>query len=153
MAEPSFRPNALCVIRNPDGDVLYCERIDKPGAWQFPQGGIDPGETVEEAALREAQEETGLDPALMTVAQVTGPFDYAYPPDVRPRKTHDGQRQWWVLLDYTGDPAAVDLTTHQIEFGAYRWLPLAEVDPAGQPPFKQALYRQGLAALRAEPGA
>jgi putative (di)nucleoside polyphosphate hydrolase len=143
----NFRPNALAVIRNRAGEVLWCERIERPGAWQFPQGGIDPGETPEVAARREAEEEVGLPHAGFALRQVAGPFTYLYPPEVRRLKSHDGQQQWWCLLDYAGDPDAVDLATQHPEFRAYRWLSPDRLDLTALPAFKQAVYAQGLAAL------
>ena len=48
-----YRPNVAAIIRRPDGRVLLGERSDFPGSWQFPQGGIDPGEAPEQAVRRE----------------------------------------------------------------------------------------------------
>ena len=50
--------------------VLLVQRSahgDNPGTWALPGGALEPGETPEQAALREAREETGLDPAEITV--------------------------------------------------------------------------------------
>jgi len=145
--KPNLRPNALTVIRQANGKVLWCERLGFPGSWQFPQGGIDPGETPETAALREAEEETGLLQSALQIAGTVGPFDYLYPPEIKARKSHDGQRQWWCLLDYTGSADAVDLAQHTPEFQAYRWVSLSKIDATALPSFKQAVYREGLAAL------
>ena len=49
-------------MRDSAGRLMAFERCDTPGAWQLPQGGIDSGETPEQAAWRELEEETGLGP-------------------------------------------------------------------------------------------
>ena len=54
-----YRPNVAVIVINSFGKVLWCQRIEHDG-WQFPQGGIDQGETPREAALREVKEEVGL---------------------------------------------------------------------------------------------
>src|SRR5689334_381169 len=59
--EPKYRPNVAGILRNRDGKILICERIHVRNAWQFPQGGVDEGETLEEALVRELWEEIGLD--------------------------------------------------------------------------------------------
>ena len=57
-----YRPNVAALIINKDGCLLVCERLLNPGAWQFPQGGVNEGESLEAAILREVEEEIGLKP-------------------------------------------------------------------------------------------
>lgn len=57
-----FRPNVGIILANDDGQVLWAKRIGH-NAWQFPQGGIQFGETPEQALFRELREEIGLLPA------------------------------------------------------------------------------------------
>jgi len=56
---------AAVVVRNPQGQVLLLRRGPgapwMPGKWNLPGGGKDPGETTEQAAIREAHEEAGID--------------------------------------------------------------------------------------------
>jgi putative (di)nucleoside polyphosphate hydrolase len=47
-----YRPNAGIIIFNKKGKLLWCKRKTGDG-WQFPQGGIDEGESPEDAILRE----------------------------------------------------------------------------------------------------
>lgn len=68
-----FRPNAGIVVFNKEGKVLLCQRSDKAGAWQFPQGGIETGETPAEAAKRELQEETSLKNVILVQTLKTLP--------------------------------------------------------------------------------
>jgi len=55
-----YRPCVGIMLLNAEGRIFVGERIDTPGAWQMPQGGIDDGEAPEEAALRELWEEIGV---------------------------------------------------------------------------------------------
>jgi len=56
-----YRPNVAIVIVNAKDQVFWGKRI-REHSWQFPQGGIDPGETPERAMYRELREEVGLGP-------------------------------------------------------------------------------------------
>lgn len=53
--------SVLVVIYSPDLDVLLLERADHPGYWQSVTGSVEVGETLLQTALREVQEETGID--------------------------------------------------------------------------------------------
>jgi 8-oxo-dGTP diphosphatase len=56
------RPAIAAAIIISDGQVLMVRRREKEGqlSWQFPAGEVEPGETGEEAAVRETYEEVGL---------------------------------------------------------------------------------------------
>ena len=55
-----YRPNVAALMVDTNGNLLICERSTIPGAWQFPQGGVDLGEEIEQALYREIREEIGL---------------------------------------------------------------------------------------------
>ena len=55
-----YRPNVAALMVNEKGRLLVCERLLNPGAWQFPQGGVDDGEDHDVAVLREVEEEIGM---------------------------------------------------------------------------------------------
>ncbi len=145
-----YREGVGIVLVNRDGRVFVGQRIDTAGdAWQMPQGGIDPGETPREAALRELAEEIGTDAAEI-VAETPGWLAYDLPPDVAGRVwggRYRGQRQKWFLARFTGSDADIDIRTAHPEFRAWRWVPPEEL-PALIVPFKRALYREILAAFR-----
>src|ERR1700687_1738793 len=61
-----YRPNVAIVLCNSRNQVFWGKRV-KEHAWQFPQGGIKPGETPEQAMYRELNEETGLAPQHVKV--------------------------------------------------------------------------------------
>src|SRR4029077_11053186 len=91
-------------------------RIDMPAglaAWQMPQGGIDPGETPRQAAIRELREEVGTDKA-----EILGESDawlhYELPEELRAgfggwwTERFRGQRQKWFAMRFTGEDADID---------------------------------------------
>ncbi|MBM2575880.1 RNA pyrophosphohydrolase [Jannaschia sp. Os4] len=141
-----YRPCVGICLTNPDGRVWTGQRLDRMGqapAWQMPQGGIDPGEAVMDAAYRELHEETGLARgAVAFVAQLPEPVPYDLPAELVPKLwkgRYRGQMQDWVRLSYDGPDAAVDLDAHEREFSEWRWSePRAVLD--GIVPFKRDVY-------------
>ena len=87
IARLPLRPCVGVVLIAPDRRVFAGRRVDNPAdAWQMPQGGIDPGETPAEAALRELEEETGVGARLVApLREGAGWLDYALPPELVPR--------------------------------------------------------------------
>ncbi|BDI61305.1 RNA pyrophosphohydrolase [Qipengyuania nanhaisediminis] len=143
-----YRPCAGFMLANAQGRVLVGERIDKKalGFWQMPQGGIDPGEDPETAALRELEEETGITADLVEIiAPASQPLRYDLPPDLLGKVwkgKYRGQIQHWYLGRFSGSDADIDLDAHEPpEFRAFRWVEPEQL-PALIVPFKRAVYEQ-----------
>lgn len=142
-----YRPNVgLCVFSR-RGHVLIGHRAGaKPGdasyAWQMPQGGIDRGETPAVAALRELEEETGLQPHHVELLEELEPWlFYDFPPELKARLAgpYFGQRQKWFAYRFLGSDTDVRLDVHTPEFDAWRWAELSET-PGLVIPFKAPVY-------------
>lgn len=140
MAEPRFRPNVAAVVRNREGLLLVCERSDFPGCWQFPQGGVNEGETPEAALRRELEEEVSLRPEHYVIRDKRGPYRYRFPDGVK-KKGYDGQEQTYFLADLLGPSSLANVRTASPEFSAARWVRPREFDPGWIPPMKRAVYR------------
>ncbi|KAI8087993.1 uncharacterized protein B0P05DRAFT_465039 [Gilbertella persicaria] len=82
------------ITRKPT-ELLYLV-VKKPRqdhAWQFPQGGQDPGETGSEAALRELEEECGSDLQVRLVGTTPiGVYQYEFPADFKRSKKYIGAK-------------------------------------------------------------
>ena len=146
-AEPdglSYRRGVGMMLVSRRGQVFVAQRIDTPGAaWQMPQGGIDPGETPRQAALRELREETGTNNAEF-IAESRDWVRYDLPANLRPKLwsgRYRGQEQKWFALRFLGTDADIDIAGEQPEFSTWRWAELAEI-PGLIVPFKRALYQQ-----------
>jgi putative (di)nucleoside polyphosphate hydrolase len=142
----SFRPNVAALVTNRDGLLLICERWSVRGAWQFPQGGVDPGEDLEEALHREVKEEIGLQPRDYKVIERKGGYRYLYPPEVRWRKLrkhgNHGQEQTYFLCRIENGAPEIDVDQDKPEFRDHRWIRPEEFQLGWLPKFKHKVYQQ-----------
>ena len=152
LSEYTYRPAVGVMLINEARKVWVGQRLDSSlEAWQMPQGGLDPGETPREGALRELQEETGIDPSLVEIVSETKEeLTYDLPDDLIGKIWKEkwrGQRQTWFLARFLGTDADVHIDTPDPEFRAWKW---AEPDdlPALIVPFKRDLYRRVLEEFR-----
>lgn len=140
-----YRPCAGIMLVNTEGRVFVGQRMDRYSeAWQMPQGGIDDGEDAQTAALRELQEETGINPKLVTIiAQSEAEHLYDLPDELKGKiwgGKYRGQRQIWFLMRFHGTDANIDIATKHQEFGSWRWAQVSEVEERIVP-FKRTLYQ------------
>lgn len=142
-----FRANVGIVICNNNGQVFWARRYGQ-NSWQFPQGGMDEGETPEESMFRELKEEVGLSPEDVEILAVTRHWLKYRLPKRYIRKDSKpvciGQKQKWFLLRLKSQTNAVDLdSTDHPEFDDWRWVsywyPVRQVVP-----FKRDVYRRAM---------
>lgn len=131
---------------NKGGSLLICERTTIPGAWQFPQGGVDPGEKLEEALYREVEEEIGLRKKHYEIIRKKAGYRYLYPAEVRHKKLkkhgNHGQEQTYFLCHLNSLAPEVNINQSPQEFCAYRWIDPQEFDLDWLPSFKHEVYRE-----------
>lgn len=145
-----FRPNVGIVLLNQKNQVFWGKRI-RTHSWQFPQGGIDRGETPEQAMFRELHEEVGLQPHHVRLLARTRDWLRYEVPDRYIRRDarghYKGQKQIWYLLQLLGHDWDLNLrATNHPEFDAWRWndywVPLDVVVE-----FKRGVYEMALTEL------
>ncbi len=135
-----YRPNVAAILRDAGGRILVCERIDCRGGWQFPQGGVDPGETHEQALARELREEISLLPEDYRVVERRGPYRYLLG-NGKVKKGFHGQEQQYFLADFTAAESRINVRTAHQEFRDARWITPWQFQIEWLPPMKQPVYR------------
>jgi len=149
-----YRRGVGIALFNAAGKVFAAERIDTPGAWQMPQGGLDKGEEPWPAALRELKEEIGT--AKAERLRETDWLRYDLPEDLVGHVWHGkyrGQEQKWFAARFTGVDADIDLEADRHpEFRAWCWTSLGEL-PDLIVPFKRELYLSVVTAFASFAGA
>jgi len=149
-ADLPYRPCVGVCLLSADDLVFVGRRIDtKVEAWQMPQGGIDPGEDPEAAALRELEEEIGTRNCRI-LGRTRDWLTYDLPPDLVGqvwKGRYRGQRQLWYAARFLGRDEEIDLQAHHPEFEAWKWVPLESL-PDLIVPFKRQLYARIVAEFR-----
>lgn len=140
-----YRPNVAVVVVNPLGQILACHRTDVAGAWQLPQGGIEDGETPEEALFRELEEEIGTRKVTI-IGRLPETICYDWPEHLYRRGFH-GQEQHYFLTRLNSDDTPDFDSIRTKEFDKFEWLDCAKFleKVAG---FKAEPYKLALAKLR-----
>jgi putative (di)nucleoside polyphosphate hydrolase len=145
-----YRPNVGIVLCNSRNEVFWGKRV-KEHAWQFPQGGIRRGETLEAAMYRELREEIGLEPGHVRILGRTREWLRYDVPEQWLRRdcrgNYRGQKQIWFLLRLVGRDCDVHLrASSKPEFDAWRWhdywVPMDAVIE-----FKREVYQKALQEL------
>ncbi|MDB6182680.1 RNA pyrophosphohydrolase [Paracoccus fistulariae] len=146
-----YRACAGVVLINDDGRVFAGQRIEMPGAWQMPQGGIDKGETPKQAALRELVEETGVTPDQVDLLGETPDWLYYDLPDEMVGKIwkgkYGGQRQKWFLMRFKGEDRDIRIETEHPEFDKWCWIKADDLLD-NIVPFKRDVYASVIESFR-----
>jgi putative (di)nucleoside polyphosphate hydrolase len=138
-----YRPAVAAILQDRSGRILICERTDAPGGWQFPQGGIEPGETPAAALAREVLEEISLPRQSYSIAAVRGPYRYRFPAGLA-KKGFRGQAHHYFLLRLRASKSLINTAAANAEFRQTRWIQPDEFDLAWLPPMKRRAYRNVL---------
>jgi putative (di)nucleoside polyphosphate hydrolase len=149
--ENGYRLNVGIILVNREKQLFFARRIGLEDAWQFPQGGIRPHETPQQALFRELKEEIGLEPSDIRILGKTQDWlQYELPKRLIRQHTHPiciGQRQIWFMLGLVGEETRINLNASKDpEFEEWRWVnywqPVHEVVS-----FKKNVYQSALLEL------
>ena len=129
--EKNYIPNVAAIIMSSlypfEMKFFLAKRVDIKDAWQFPQGGIDKGETPKMALFRELKEEIGTD-KVEIIAEYPKWLSYDFPEDVLEKmKPYSGQIQKYFLVRLKKN-AKIKLNTEIPEFNDYNFVSFDEID-------------------------
>lgn len=139
-----YRPNVAAIILNMDNQMLVAQRSSLRGAWQFPQGGVDAGEALEEALFREIEEEIGVPEPLIQLLDRKAGYRYDFPKGRLKFGIYGGQEQVYYLCRFLGKDKDINLHTKHQEFDRWRWIKPEKFDMEWVPRFKRDVYRRVL---------
>ena len=148
-----YRPCVGMMVLNQQGRVFIGRRlggpehVDDDHVWQMPQGGVDEGEDLYQAALRELAEETSMH-SVAKLGEIADWLTYDIPSQIATKAwkgKYRGQKQKWYAFRFTGNEKEINILQpvggHKPEFVEWRWEPMRNL-PSLIIPFKRAVYEQ-----------
>ena len=118
------------IVLNDKNKVFVAKRIDNPkNFWQMPQGGVDKGETLLEAAYRELKEETNITKVKL-IKEIEGTLTYKLPSHLLGKiwkGKYKGQKQKWFLMRFLGSDSDINIQTDNPEFIEWKWIDLEKI--------------------------
>lgn len=117
------------LVYNRDHRVFLGERFGEPGIWQFPQGGVEESQSLEENVYRELDEELGVAPPLVQITKrldATHTYVFAKPPTYA-KGIWQGQSQTFWLVAFLGTDQQFNFNKHSPEFQCFCWCTPEEV--------------------------
>ena len=148
MDKKNYRRGVGMIIMNHEGRFWLGQRIGTD-TWQFPQGGIEHGETLEQAAFRELYEEVGLKPEnVELIGRTQNWLRYDVPGNLRSRNAEfRGQKQVWFLMRMLAEDGQISLDhSPSPEFDRWQWVDYW-LPPKKVVSFKRTVYEKALSEL------
>ena len=148
----NYRPNVAAIVLSSSYpakcEIFIASRIDVEDAWQFPQGGIDAGETPKEALYRELKEEIGTN-KVEIIAEFPEWVSYDFPPAVAQKMSpFDGQTQKYFLVKLQNG-AKINIDTEIPEFSQFKFVKTKQLNEYITF-FKRTVYKKVLKYIKQE---
>jgi putative (di)nucleoside polyphosphate hydrolase len=148
----NYRPNVAAIVLSSKYplkcEILIALRSDISDAWQFPQGGIDEGESAKEALFRELEEEIGTND-IQIIAEFPHWLKYDFPKNLAKKMyPYDGQIQKYFLVRLN-PKAKINLQTKEPEFLEYKFVSYGDIFKHITY-FKRPVYRKVLQYFKKE---
>ena len=139
-----FRIGVGIVVLNNQNKVLVGKRIDNPvDLWQMPQGGVNKNETLDKAAVRELEEETGIKKVEL-IKIIDNWMQYDLPNNLIGKiwkGKYRGQKQKWFIMRFSGKVQEINIKTQRPEFLDWKWINFFEL-PKVVVSFKKEVYKK-----------
>ncbi len=141
----SYRKGVGILLLNKQNLIFTAKRVDTSYGWQMPQGGIDDGEDFKTAALRELEEEIGINANKIKIIHKVENLKYDFPSDLQPliwNGEYLGQEQTWIVAKFLGDDEDINLNySNTPEFKEWKWTKINEIVNEVVD-FKQKIYQK-----------